>query len=197
MSISRRNPVLPILVLCIAVLLLVIGSSWLSGTNVNAQQDKDSFDVEQRLRDLGIELHDSATPVANYVNAVSVGNLVFLAGHGPLISEGNYITGKVGSDISLEEGREAARLTTIDILSTLKAEIGDLNKVKRIVKVLGLVNCDPSFTDQPKVMNGFSDLIVSVFGESRGKHARSAVGVASLYADISVEIEMIVELKEE
>jgi enamine deaminase RidA (YjgF/YER057c/UK114 family) len=105
------------------------------------------------------------------------------------------VTGKVGSDLTLEQGRDAARLTGISLLSTLKAEIGDLNKVKRIVKVLGMVNSVPTFDKHPAVINGFSDLMVEVFGEN-GKHARSAVGMSSLPNNIAVEIEMIVELKD-
>ena len=152
------------------------------------------MDVEKRLKELGIQLRAPAPPVANFVNSVRTGNLVFLAGHGPQKPDGSWIKGKVGRDMSLEEGRDAARLTAINLLSSLKAEIGDLNKVKRVVKVLGMVNSDESFTDQPKVMNGCSDLLVSVFGE-RGRHARAAVGMASLPFGIPVEIEMIVEVE--
>lgn len=152
------------------------------------------YDVEQRVSDLGIELLASPPPVANYVNAVTTGNLVFLAGKGPN-KDGAYITGKVGLDLTIEEGYEAARLTAITQISVLKEHLGDLNKVKRVVKVLGMVNADSSFTQQPEVINGFSDLIVEVFGE-RGKHARAAVGMASLPRNIAVEIEMIVEIED-
>ncbi|MFC1541230.1 RidA family protein [Candidatus Latescibacterota bacterium] len=153
-------------------------------------------DVDARLEVLGIRLSTPAPPVANFVHAVRSGNLVFLAGHGPRLDDGTWMTGKVGRDIGIEEGQKAARITGINILSSLKAEIGDLNKVKRIVKVLGMVNSDESFTEQPSVMNGFSDLMVSVFGP-RGKHARSAVGMASLPFGIPCEIEMIVEIEDE
>ncbi len=153
------------------------------------------YDVEQRLKEMGIQLHIPAPPVANFVHAVRSNNLVFLAGHGPLKQDGTWVTGKVGRDMDILEAQEAARLTTINLLSSLKAEIGDLNKVKRIVKVLGMVNSDETFTDQPQVMNGCSDLLVSVFGD-RGRHARSAVGMASLPFGIPVEIEMILEVED-
>jgi len=151
-------------------------------------------DPEARIKELGIQLIKPTPPIANYVKAVRVGNLIFLAGHGPDKPEGGMVTGKVGGELTMEQGRDAARLTGISLLSTLKGEIGDLNKVKRIVKVLGMVNAVPAFDKHPQVMNGFSDLMVEVFGEN-GKHARSSVGVSSLPNNIAVEIEMIVELK--
>lgn len=160
-----------------------------------AKGQENMIDVEQRLRELGIQLHIPDPPVANYVSAVRTGNLIFLAGHGPRKPEGGMATGRVGSEVDLEQAKEAARLTAINLLSSLKAEIGDLNKVKRIVKVLGMVNADPSFTQHPQVINGCSDLLVSIFGD-RGKHARSAVGMGSLPFNITVEIEMIVEVEE-
>lgn len=150
---------------------------------------------EQVLADLGIELPEPAPPVANYVKAVRSGNLVFLAGHGPMKADGNYVLGKLGEGgLTVEEGYEAARLTAISLLASLKAEIGDLGKVTRIVKVFGMVNSNPEFTAQPSVINGCSDLLVEVFGE-RGKHARAAVGMASLPIGLAVEIEMIVEVE--
>lgn len=151
-------------------------------------------DVEIRLKEKGIVLPPVSPPVANYVNAVRTGNLIFLAGKGPNKPNGGFVTGKVGKDISIEEGVEAARLTAIAQLSALKAEIGDLNKVKRIVKVLGMVNCESDFKDHPQVINGFSNLMVEIFGD-KGKHARSAVGMCSLPMNIAVEIEMIVEIE--
>jgi enamine deaminase RidA (YjgF/YER057c/UK114 family) len=151
-------------------------------------------DVEAKLKEQKIELFKPTAPMANYVKAVRVGNLIFLAGHGPTKADGTNITGKVGKDMSVEQAYMAARQTAISMLSTLKAELGDLNKVKRVVKVLGMVNCTDDFTDQPKVINGFSDLIVSVFGE-KGLHARSAVGMNSLPSNITVEVEMIVEVE--
>jgi len=151
------------------------------------------YDVEQRLAELGIELPEAGAPVANYVNANRVGNLLFLAGKGPRKPDGTYVTGKVGRDLTVEEGYAAARLTAINQLAVLKAELGDLNRVKRIVKVFGMVNATEDFTDHPEVINGFSDLMVEVFGE-RGKHARAAVGMASLPRNIACEIDVVVEI---
>lgn len=151
-------------------------------------------DYDKKLKDMGIELFSPSKPIANYVRAVRTGNLIYLAGHGPTKADGTNITGKLGKDMTIEQGYEAARQTGIALLSTLKGEIGDLNKVKRIVKVLGMVNCTADFTDQPKVINGFSDLMVGLFGE-KGRHARSAVGMISLPNNIAVEVEMIVEVE--
>ncbi len=151
-------------------------------------------DYDKKLAELGIELFSPSKPVANYVKAVRTGNLLFLSGHGPGKADGTNITGKVGADLTLEEGYAAARQTGISILSTIKSELGSLNKVKRVVKVLGMVNCTSNFTDQPKVINGFSDLMVAVFGEN-GKHARSAVGMNALPSNIAVEIEIILEVE--
>jgi enamine deaminase RidA (YjgF/YER057c/UK114 family) len=151
-------------------------------------------DYSKKLKELGIELITPTKPVANYVKAVRSGNLVFLAGHGPTKADGTNITGKVGKDLTIEQGIEAAKITAISLLSTLQAEIGDLNKVKRIVKVNGWVNCHSDFADQPKVINGCSDLLVAVFGE-KGKHARAALGTNALPSNIAVEIEMVVEVE--
>jgi len=161
-------------------------------TTLSFAQKKTDFD--KKLKELGIELMAPSKPIANYVKAVRVGNLLYLSGHGPSRPDGTTITGKVGSDMTIEQGYEAAKQTGVSILSTLKAELGDLNKVKRIVKVLGMVNCTPTFGDQPKVINGFSDLMVAVFGD-RGKHARSAVGMNALPNNMAVEIEIIVEVE--
>lgn len=152
-----------------------------------------NYNPEAKLAQLGIELSTPSSPVANYVNAVRTGNLIFLSGKGPLQQNGENLTGKVGDDLTIEQGYEAAKVTAINQLSVLKAELGNLNKVKRIVKVLGMVNAAPDFTDHPKVINGYSDTMVEVFGE-RGKHARAAVGMGSLPGNIAVEIEMIVEV---
>jgi len=156
----------------------------------------DTYDPEARLRELGIELPAAPEPVANYVNGVRTGDLIFLAGKGPKRADGTEIRGKLGADVSIEEGYEAARLTAINQLAVLKEMLGDLSKVKRVVKVLGMVNSDPDFVQQPAVINGFSDLIVEVFGD-RGRHARAAVGMASLPRGQSVEIEMIVEVEDQ
>lgn len=151
------------------------------------------YNPEEKLKELGITLMEASAPVANYVNAVRSGNLIFLSGKGPLQANGENIEGKVGTDLTIEEGYEAARITGINQLSVLKSELGNLNKVVRVVKVLGMVNAGPDFPDHPKVINGYSDLMVAVFGE-RGKHARAAVGMGSLPGNIAVEIEMIVEV---
>jgi enamine deaminase RidA (YjgF/YER057c/UK114 family) len=155
----------------------------------------ETWDAESKITELGIVLPEPSSPVANYVNVVRTGNLLFLSGKGPDLPEGGYVAGKVGQDLTIEEGREAARLVAISQLAVLKAELGDLNKVKRIVKVLGMVNCSPEFTEQPQVINGFSDLMVEVFGE-KGKHARSAVGMNALPSNIAVEVELIVEVED-
>ena len=149
---------------------------------------------EKKLSKMGITLPRASSPVANYVNGVQTGNLIFLSGKGPLQSNGQYITGKLGKSLSIEEGYKAAQLTGVNQLAVLKSMLGNLSRVKRIVKVLGMVNATPEFTDHPKVINGYSDLMVAVFGE-KGKHARAAVGMGSLPSDIAVEIEMIVEVE--
>ena len=151
--------------------------------------------AETKLTEMGLELPTPATPVANYVSAVRTGNLVFLSGHGPIREDGTMITGKVGEELNIEEGYEAARRVALVLLSSLKREIGDLDKLRRVVKLLGMVNCTSGFGDQPKVINGASDLLVEVFGD-RGRHARSAVGMNALPRNISVEIEMIVEVED-
>jgi len=158
-----------------------------------ASGQTETYDPEVRLAELGIELPEPPSPVANYVNGVQTGNLIFLAGKGPLRPDGTEIHGKLGADLTIEEGYEAARLTAINQLAVLKAMLGDLSRVVRIVKVLGMVNSDPDFVEQPAVINGFSDLIVEVFGE-RGKHARAAVGMATLPRGQAVEIELVVEV---
>jgi len=152
-----------------------------------------NYNPEERLRELNITLPTPPQPVANYVNGVRAGNLIFLAGKGPKYPDGRELTGKLGGNITINQGYEGARQTAINQLSVLKEMLGDLNKVKRIVKVLGLVNSSPNFIDQPKVVNGFSDLMVDVFGE-KGKHARAAIGVNSLPRGQAVEIELVVEV---
>ena len=154
----------------------------------------DAVDAESRVKELNLELPAPPAPVANYVGAVRTGSLVYLAGAGAQDADGTYITGRLGDTFDIDQGYQAARQTALVHLGTLKAELGDLNRVKRIVKVLGMVNSAPSFTDQPKVINGYSDLMVEVFGD-RGKHARSAVGMAVLPFNIPVEVETIVEVE--
>jgi len=145
--------------------------------------------AEKKLKDLGITLAPVTPPVANYLNAVRTGNLLFLAGKGPA----SGIAGIVGKDITVEQAYGHARTTGLNLMAVMRDELGSLDRVQRIVKVLGMVNAVPGFTDQPKVINGCSDLFVEVFGE-RGKHARSAVGMGSLPNNIPVEIEVIVEV---
>ncbi len=152
----------------------------------------DQVDFDEKLEELGIELPPVSPPQANYVNITQSGKILFLAGKGPRKLDGTYITGKIGADVTQEQGYEAAKLTAINQLAVLKDHLGDLNKVKRILKVTGMVNAVPDFTNQPEVINGFSDLMVEVFGE-KGKHARAAVGMGSLPRNICVEIELIVE----
>ncbi|MGB5243683.1 MAG: RidA family protein [Lutimonas sp.] len=143
---------------------------------------------EKKIEELGIVLPEVTKPVANYVKWRQVDNTLYLAGTGP------DVFGKLGKDLTVEEGYQAARETGIEILSILKVATGDLNRIKKFVKVRGMVNCTDDFYDQPKVINGFSDLMVEVFGE-KGKHARAAVGHNSLPNNIAVEIEVIVELE--
>ena len=150
--------------------------------------------VEARLAELGVTLAEPSPPVANYVRAVTTGNLVFLAGHIPRGADGEVIVGKLGADLDVDAGYEAARQSAIALLSSLAAEIGDLDRVTRIVKVTGMVNSDPDFVQQSQVINGCSDFLVEVFGE-RAKHARAAIGMASLPLGAAVEIEMIVEIQ--
>lgn len=149
--------------------------------------------IERRLAELGLELPAATGPAANYVNAVQTGNLLFLSGKGPYRPDGMMHTGIVGRDVSVEEAYGHARLTGLHLIATMKAELGDLDRVRRIVKVLGMVNAAPGFTQQPEIINGCSDLFVEVFGE-KGRHARSAVGMGSLPRNITVEIEAIVEV---
>jgi len=151
-----------------------------------------NYNPEERLRELNITLPTPPQPVANYVNGVRAGNLIFLAGKGPKYPDGRELTGKLGGNITIDQGYEGARQTAINQLSVLKEMLGDLNKVKRIVKVLGLVNSSPNFIDQPKVVNGFSDLMVDVFGE-KGKHAELQLELIH-YLEVSSEIELVVEV---
>jgi len=149
---------------------------------------------EEKLASANIVLPNLSAPVANYVNVVRTGNLLFLSGKGPSDQTGKYITGKLGTNLSIEEGYAAARLTAINQLAVLKKELGELSKIKRVVKVLGFINSSADFYDQPKVMNGFSDLLVLALGE-KGKHARSAIGTNTLPFNMAVEVELIVEIE--
>lgn len=156
----------------------------------------EGYNPEAKLTELGIILENPGTPVASYVHAVRSGNLIYLAGKGPKKDDGKNVIGKLGLDLSIDEGYEAARWAAVNQLAVLQAELGNLNKVKRVVKVKGMVNATPEFTAHSKVINGYSDLMVAVFGE-RGKHARAAVGMGSLPGNMAVEVEMIVEIFED
>ena len=154
-----------------------------------------SVGPEERLRQLGIKLPPPPKPVAVYVPAVRSGNMLYTSGHGPRRADGTSIKGKVGGGLTLQEGYAAARVVGLSVLSTVRNALGSLDKVARLVKVLGMVNCTPDFTKHPQVINGFSELMVQVFGEEAGKAARSAVGMGSLPSDITVEIEAIFEIR--
>jgi len=148
---------------------------------------------EQRLAAAGIELPVAHPPAGLYVGCVQAGDLLHVGGHGPVRSDGRAVTGKVGVAIDLEAARDAARLTGLQLLTTVRAELGTLDRVRRVVKVFGMVNCAPGFNRTPAVIDGCSQLLIEVFGEA-GVHTRSAVGMAELPFDISVEIEAIFQV---
>ena len=150
--------------------------------------------AEARLKQLGITLPQVPAPVANYLPYRVAGNLLFLAGQGPRSAEGVMLTGKVGAEVSVEEGYKRARLIGLQLLSATRMALGSLDRVDTVLKMLCMVNAVPDFKDHPKVANGMSDLFVEVFGEN-GKHARSAVGMGSLPNQISVEIEGVLSIK--
>jgi enamine deaminase RidA (YjgF/YER057c/UK114 family) len=149
--------------------------------------------IEERLRSVGIELPPVSSPVANYLSCVIDHPLVYVGGHGP-IAGSKVVHGKVGGDLSLEEGYNAARMTALSILATLRAELGDLDRIARIIKVFGMVNVAPGFTQMPAVIDGCSDVLVEIFGEA-GRHTRSAVGLAELPFGIPVEIELVARIR--
>ena len=152
--------------------------------------------AEATLKTRNITLPTQSTPMANYISAVRTGNLLYLSGHGPMRVEGKpSARGKLGKDLSTEDGYKVAREVGLSLLASTRTALGSLDKVKRVVKVLGMVNSAEGFQEQPKVINGFSDLMVEVFGETIGKHARSAVGMAELPMGIPVEIEMVLEVE--
>ena len=166
--------------------------AWLAASSAAVAQNSPS--AEARLKELNITLPPVPVPVANYVDAVRVGNLLFLAGNTPA-ADWKY-KGKVGKDLTVQEGYDTARQVGLIMLAKVRVALGSLDRVKRVVKVFGMVNSAEGFGDQPKVVNGFSDLMVEVFGEAAGKHARSAVGMAGLPFNNAVEVEMIVEVAE-
>jgi enamine deaminase RidA (YjgF/YER057c/UK114 family) len=151
---------------------------------------------ERRLAELGLELPPAPKPMGTYVPAVQVGNLLFLSGLGPRRADGTMIQGKVGADLTIEQGREAARLVALNMLANIRAALGSLDRVERVVKTLGMVNSAPDFDQHPKVIDGFADLFVEVFGPDRGRGARSAVGMAALPNRIAVEVETIVQVRD-
>jgi enamine deaminase RidA (YjgF/YER057c/UK114 family) len=151
---------------------------------------------EKRILELHLTLPTPATPVAKYKTAVQVGNILYVSGHGPAkLTDKTPTVGRVGSDLTTEQGKESARAVGVNILSTVRATLGSLDKVKRLVKSLGMVNCTADFKDQPQVINGYSELMAEVFGEDAGVAARSAVGMGSLPGNIPVEIEAIFEVE--
>ena len=150
--------------------------------------------VEARLAELGLQLPSPPKPIANYVRAVRTGNLLFVSGHGPFLDGKPQYVGKVDRDLTVEEGYKSAQLVCLNCLASVKEALGDLDRVKRVVKLLGMVNNTPDFGEQPQVINGASDLLVNLYGDA-GRHARSAVGMGSLPGGIAVEIEMVLEVE--
>jgi enamine deaminase RidA (YjgF/YER057c/UK114 family) len=151
--------------------------------------------IADRIKELGITLPESPSPVANYIPVVKTGNLIYLSGVGPADKpDGTSYTGKLGKDLSIDQGYDAARLTAVNLISRLNGFLDDLDQIKQIVKVLSMVNATPDFLDPPAVTNGCSDLLVEVFGD-KGRHARSAIGVATLPGGMPIEIELIAEIE--
>lgn len=178
-----------------ASLLLPATVRELTPQSVLAQENVLTGTAENRLRELQIELPPPPKPVAVYVPAVRVGNTLYASGHGPRRLDGTLVQGKVGKELTLDQGYDAARIVGLNVLSSVRSAVGSLDQVVRLAKVLGMVNCTPDFTQQPQVINGFSELMVQVFGEDAGKGARSAVGMAALPSNIAVEIEAIFEVR--
>src|SRR5262245_12149258 len=152
------------------------------------------MNAERRLRDLGIDLLPPRPASANFVRAKQVGNVLYVSGHGPSRPDGGRVTGKVGRELTLDEGYEAARLVGLAVLSTVRNALGSLNRVRQIVKAFGMVNSAPGFDQQADVLDGFSDLMVEVFGEA-GRHSRTAIGVTELPRGICVDVEVIIEVE--
>lgn len=162
---------------------------------VGAAQVHAQVSPEQRVRELGLELPQPQGDFPTLAAAVQSGNMLYVSGHGPRGADGRSITGKLGADLSIEDGHAAARLAGLNVLATVRGSLGSLDRVARVVKILGMVNSTPDFTQQSRVVNGFSELMMEVFGESQGKGARSAVGMASLPAGWAVEVEAIFEVR--
>ena len=151
---------------------------------------------ERRLVELGLELPPAPKPMGTYVPGVRVGNLLFMSGLGPRRADGSMIQGKLGAGLTIEQGREAARLVALNMLANIRATLGSLDRVERVVKTLGMVNSAPDFDQHPKVIDGYADLFVEVFGPDRGRGARSAVGMAALPMQIAVEVETILQVRD-
>jgi enamine deaminase RidA (YjgF/YER057c/UK114 family) len=170
-------------------------STWSASDTAALAQDKKTHSPEEQIRQLKIELPAVSKPTNTLVNAVRVGDMLYVSGTGPGKVEGKASVGRLGQDLDVQKGRAAARQVGLQILSVVKSELGSLDKVERLVKTLGMVNATPEFTQHPQVINGFSDLMVEVFGEEAGKGARSAVGMSSLPGGIPVEIEAIFQVR--
>ncbi len=188
-----------VIVAAVAVTVFVVNSFWLGAMQADSQQ----VSAEKRVQELGLKLPTPTPPSNPYVSAVRVGNLLYLSGMGPRREDGTFIKGKVavrttstGDFLTTDQGKAAARRVGITMLGVVRSHLGSLDKVKRLVKVLGMVNSTPEFTAHPAVINGFSELMVEVFGEEAGKGARSAVGMGSLPGNIPVEIEAIFEVSD-
>ena len=149
-----------------------------------------------RLTELGITLPQAPKPVGNYVGGIITGNLLFMSGCGPRLEDGSSVTGKLGDNMTVEQGYDAARLVGLNMLANIQAQLGSLDRVEQVVKVLGMVNCTGDFGSHPKVINGFSDLFVEVFGETVGRGGRSAVGMVALPGQIAVEVEMVLQVSQ-
>jgi enamine deaminase RidA (YjgF/YER057c/UK114 family) len=172
---------------------LVIGNTSCKVLLVINQKGEIKMKIEKRLKELNISLPEPSKPVANYVSVVRTGNLLFLSGHVPYNDGKTILSGKLGKELTVQDGYQVARNAALNCIATIKAAVGDLDKVRRVVKLMGMVNSTEDFKDHPKVINGASDLMVEVFGEA-GKHARSAVGMSSLPIGFPVEIEMVIEV---
>lgn len=150
--------------------------------------------IESRLQEMGIVLPPTPKPVGNYVGGVLVDKLLFMSGVGPRHADGSMITGKLGAGLSIDQGYDAARVVALNMLANIRQVVGSLDRIERVVKVLGMVNCTPEFNDMPKVINGFSDLFVELLGPDHGRGARSAVGMIALPGQIAVEVEMVLQV---
>lgn len=192
---SRREFLKNSALVGVGALLGPAAASWWSGwPAASAIAQPQGATAEQRLKELNLVLPPANPPSPTLVPAVRVGNILYVSGHGPRADDGGRITGKVGADMTVAEGKAAARTVALQVLGVVRRELGSLDKVVRVVKVLGMVNCTPDFTESPQVINGFSELLIQVFGESAGKGARSAVGMVALPGNIPVEVEAIFEV---